>query len=55
MTAPSAANVGLNQDNWMTAVAAGLTMPLIMVARPAYQLVPHRRPRPGEVIFGELP
>jgi hypothetical protein len=37
----------------MAAVASCLTMPLILIARPAYQLV-HRRRRPGEVRLGEL-
>jgi hypothetical protein len=33
--APCAANVGLNESNWMAAIASGLTMPLILVAQPA--------------------
>jgi hypothetical protein len=33
--APCAVNVGLNQSNWMAAIASGLTMPLILVAQPA--------------------
>ena len=53
---PSAANVGLNKGNQMTAVASDLTMPLLLVAQPAAPWpAPHPRPRPGRVIYSATP